>query len=108
MFLTRSWIRSSIFNKHEIAKRPLRPVERDMKIRAKLYATLTKYAGGSIMREPLEVEVENGATLNNLYDRLGIPRNEVKSAFVNSVMQTPDYELREGDDVGIFPPVGGG
>jgi len=79
-----------------------------IKIQAKLYATLAKYAGASIMYEPIEVEVPAGATLIDLYDRLGIPRDEVKTSFVNSVMQPPEYTLSEGDTVGIFPPVGGG
>ncbi len=79
-----------------------------MKVRAKLYATLTKYAGGSIMHDPVEVELGEAATLNDLYDNLGIPRDEVKTAFVNSVMQQPDHMLSEGDEIGVFPPVGGG
>lgn len=79
-----------------------------MKVYVKLYATLTKYAGGHIMHEPMEVEVSEGSRLAELYDRLGIPDDEVKSAFVNSTMQPPDYTLQDGDQVGIFPPVGGG
>ena len=79
-----------------------------MKVRVKLYATLTKYVGGSIMHEPIDMEMPQGATLTELYDSLGIPRDEVKTAFVNSTMQPPDYALRDGDRVGIFPPVGGG
>ena len=79
-----------------------------MKIFVKLYATLTKYAGGSIMHEPLEVALGENATLDDLYTRLGIPSDEVKTAFVNSVMRRPDYTLRDGDHVGVFPPVGGG
>lgn len=79
-----------------------------MKIYVKLYATLTKYAGGSIMHESMEVELPENATFRELYDRLGIPPDEVKTAFVNSTIQQPDYRFREGDEVGIFPPVGGG
>jgi molybdopterin synthase sulfur carrier subunit len=79
-----------------------------MKISVKLYATLTKYAGGSIMHEAMEVEIPEGATFQELYDQLGIPPDEVKIAFVNSTIQEPDYKFREGDEVGIFPPVGGG
>ena len=79
-----------------------------MKIFVKLYAPLTKYAGGSIMHEPLEVKLTENATLDDLYTRLGIPSDEVKTAFVNSVMRQPDYTLRDGDHVGVFPPVGGG
>lgn len=79
-----------------------------MKVNVKLYATLTKYAGGSIMHDPLEVELPEASSLNELYDKLGIPRDEVKTAFVNSAMQSPDHRLSDGDEVGIFPPVGGG
>lgn len=79
-----------------------------MRVYAKLYATLTKYAGGSIMHEPLEIVLDENATLDDLYRRLGIPPDEVKTAFVNSVMRRPDYVLRDGDKVGVFPPVGGG
>jgi molybdopterin synthase sulfur carrier subunit len=79
-----------------------------IRIRVKLYATLTKYASCSIMQEPIEVQLTEGATLNDLYDSLGIPQEEVKTAFVNSAMQPSDYTLRDCDQVGIFPPVGGG
>lgn len=79
-----------------------------MKAYVKVYATLVKYVGGSIMHEPIEVEVSKKTTLSELYDRLGIPCEEVKTAFVNSVIESPDYTICEGDEIGIFPPVGGG
>jgi molybdopterin synthase sulfur carrier subunit len=79
-----------------------------IKVYVKLYATLTKYAGGSIMHEPREVEIDDGATLTELCDLLGVPSDEVKTTFVNSAIQPPDYRLQNGDQVGIFPPVGGG
>jgi molybdopterin converting factor small subunit len=79
-----------------------------MRVYAKLYATLTKYAAGSIMHDPLEMEMPEQATLCELYDKLGIPHDEVKTAFVNSAIQGPDYVLCDGDEIGIFPPVGGG
>ena len=82
--------------------------EASIRIRVKLYATLAKYAGVPMMHEPIEVELPANATLTDLYDRLAIPPGEVKTSFVNSVMQSPDYTLSEGDQVGIFPPVGGG
>lgn len=82
--------------------------ELPMNVYVKLYATLTKYAGGSVMHEPMEVELPEGAVLSDLYERLGIPDGEVKTAFVNSTMQSSDYRLNDGDHVGIFPPVGGG
>jgi molybdopterin converting factor small subunit len=82
--------------------------ESAIKVQVKLYATLTKYVGRSIMHEPMEVNLVKGATLATLYDRLGILGDEVKTAFVNSKMQPDDYVLCDGDHVGVFPPVGGG
>jgi molybdopterin synthase sulfur carrier subunit len=79
-----------------------------MKVFVKLYATLAKYAGVPVMHEPLEVEVPPGTSLQELYAVLRIPEDEVKTAFVNSTMQSPEFVLREGDHIGIFPPVGGG
>ncbi len=79
-----------------------------VRVHVKLYATLARYAGGSIMHEPIDVEMSEGATLQDIYDRLGIPPDEVKTAFVNSTMRQSDYVLCDGDEVGVFPPVGGG
>ncbi len=79
-----------------------------VKVYVKLYATLTKYVGGSVMHKPLELEMKEGSTLSDLYERLKIPPDEVKTAFVNSKIQPPDYRLSDGDEVGVFPPVGGG
>ncbi len=79
-----------------------------MKISVKLYAILAKYAGGGVMHEPLTIEVPHRATLADLCRHLGIPDDEAKTAFVNSKLQPPEYVLCEGDQVGIFPPVGGG
>ena len=79
-----------------------------MRVSVKLYASLAKYAGVTIMHEPIEVDLPSGSSLLDLYQRLNLPGSEVKTAFVNSTMQEADYTLREGDEVGIFPPVGGG
>jgi len=57
---------------------------------------------------PVEVEVADGATLADLADQLKVPQDEVRMVFVNGRIQPLDYELRPGDEVGIFPPVGGG
>jgi len=79
-----------------------------MKVSVKLYATLAKYAGVPLMHEPLEADVPQGTNLKELYAILRIPEDEVKTAFVNSTMQPPEFVLQEGDHIGIFPPVGGG
>jgi molybdopterin converting factor small subunit len=40
--------------------------------------------------------------------RLQIREKEVKVTFVNGRARADMYRLRAGDEVGIFPPVGGG
>jgi molybdopterin converting factor small subunit len=39
---------------------------------------------------------------------LPIPRELARVVFVNGIRQEPDWVLREGDEVGIFPPIAGG
>ncbi len=79
-----------------------------MKIRVKLFATFTQYTPGQRAGTPFAVELSEGATLADLIAQLGIPLEEVKVCFVNARAQEIDFKLSEGDEVGIFPPVGGG
>jgi sulfur-carrier protein len=79
-----------------------------MKIQLKLYGNLRRLSPGGQAGSPMEVELFEGASLQDLVDHLQIPADETKVAFVNSLVREWAYELQEGDKVGIFPPVGGG
>jgi len=79
-----------------------------MRVRAKLFATLSRHFAGVMPGTPVEVEVSDGAMLVDLVDQLRLSHEEVKMVFVNGRIQPLDYVLRPGDEVGIFPPVGGG
>lgn len=79
-----------------------------MRVRAKLFATLSRHYAGVMPGTPVDVEMSKGATLVDLVDRLHVPHEEVKMIFVNGRIRSLDYELQAGDEVGIFPPVGGG
>ncbi len=57
---------------------------------------------------PLEVELPESSTLADLVAHLGLTREELKLTFVNGRAQELEYHLVPGDEVGIFPPVGGG
>ncbi len=74
-----------------------------MKIRIRLYASLRKYT-----TFPKEIRLKEKATLNDLYQALQLFPSEAKITFVNSVARDPSFKLKDGDEVGIFPPVGGG
>ncbi|MDY0018902.1 MAG: MoaD/ThiS family protein [Anaerolineae bacterium] len=80
-----------------------------MLVKAKLFATLQRYAPeGITLGAPFEVTLPEESTINDLILHLGINPNEVKVAFVEGRARSEVYELKPGDEVGIFPPVGGG
>lgn len=79
-----------------------------MKVTVKLYATLSRYGQGQRAGTPFEIALPDEATLQNLIDRLKIPLEETRITFVNGIIQEPDWKLKDGDEVGIFPPIGGG
>lgn len=79
-----------------------------MEVTVNLYATLTRYHPEEGSREAFKVDLPEGATLEDLYRKMGIEEGEVKKAFIRHKSRLPDYTLEDGDRVGIFPPVGGG
>ena len=52
--------------------------------------------------------VETGTRVRTLVRELGIPETKAKLIFINSVKVSLDAVLKDGDRLGIFPPVGGG
>jgi molybdopterin converting factor small subunit len=79
-----------------------------MHVRVKLFASLRRFAGGAASGTPLDVELPDDATLSDLYQTLHLPPDEIKLAYVNGRVQSADWQLQSEDEVGIFPPVGGG
>ena len=79
-----------------------------MHVQVKVFATLVRCVPGVKSGVPFDVELPEGAFLGDLVKRLNLPDNEVKIVFVNGRTQCLDFRLRPGDEVGIFPPVGGG
>jgi len=79
-----------------------------MQIRVKLYATLSRYYGHVAPGIPFEIEVPEGSTVTDLVNELKLPREEVKLFFVKGRARSIDWPLEPGDEVGIFPLIGGG
>jgi molybdopterin converting factor small subunit len=82
--------------------------EETMQVRVKLYATLTRYLSNTGPGIPVEVEIPDGATVGDLVNALKLPREEVKLFFVKGRARSIDWPLEPGDEVGIFPLIGGG
>ena len=79
-----------------------------MIVHVRLYATLRRHLPGAILCQSTPITLADGATIADLVARLAIPRATIKTAFVRGVVRDDEFVLREGDDVGIFPPIAGG
>jgi molybdopterin converting factor small subunit len=80
-----------------------------MNIELNLYASLRDYAPKAGRGEDRNLtEVRDGITIRELLAHLRVPLEAVKIIFLNGVQANGDETLREGDRVGVFPPVAGG
>ena len=70
-----------------------------------VYADLRQFTGGAAA---VEIDVEPGQTIATVLDRLGIPRERTKIAFVNHRAAEPDQALTGGERVDLFSAIGGG
>jgi molybdopterin converting factor small subunit len=77
-----------------------------MKINLKCFSTLVNLdACGDNDSTPYQLD--EGQTVGDLIARVGIAREDVKIAFVNSRITDLDAVLSDGDRVGLAPAVGG-
>lgn len=79
-----------------------------MHLTVRLFAHLVQYRPSSSSGRSFTMELPDGSDISTLIEKLGIPEEEVKTVFVNHIISPPDAILKEGDEVGIFSPIGGG
>lgn len=80
-----------------------------MRIEVRLYASLERYMRGEKGSTSFQyVEAAEGATVGDILQMVRVPAEAVKLIFVNSIHARMDQVLREGDRMGVFPPVAGG
>ena len=77
-------------------------------IHVKLFASLGRHIAGGTGGAPFPLEVPDGSTIVDLVRQLNLPWEEVKVAFVNGRTRPLDWPLKPEDEVGVFPPIGGG
>jgi molybdopterin synthase sulfur carrier subunit len=73
-------------------------------IQIKLFASLQEFTPLSSDNYPIEV----GQTIHSILDHLNIPPEKAKLVFIDGVKADLAAQLKGGERVGIFPPVGGG
>jgi len=74
-----------------------------MQIKVRLFATLRDGRGKELM-----MDLDSGTTPQMIIDILEIKREEVAILLVNGMDGKFEQQLKDGDTVSIFPPVGGG
>jgi len=79
-----------------------------MRIEVNLYATLKRYMENETGGKSSAIDVEDGVGVKDIIQKLKIPGNLVKLIFINGVHAKKDTILKDGDRLGLFPPVGGG
>jgi hypothetical protein len=78
-----------------------------MQVLVKLYASLSRYHGETA-GVPFKIDLPENAMIVDLVNRLKLPKDEVKLFFVKGRARPIDWPLEPGDEVGIFPLIGGG
>ena len=79
-----------------------------MHVKVKLFASLAAMVPGSIPGSPVDVELPPGSDIRALVSRLNLPEDAPRVIFVNGRAEGMDRVLQETDEVGMFPPIGGG
>jgi molybdopterin synthase sulfur carrier subunit len=80
-----------------------------MKIQLRLFASLAGYLPEQKNSAfPNLIEVEEGITIKSLLDGLKVPAELPKIIFLNGIHADETSVLKEGDRLGIFPPLAGG
>ena len=74
-------------------------------VQVNLYAILRKYVDGAAS---VEVEIEPGQTIGQLLEQLGVPTDQTRIVFVDSRAADLSGVLQGGEQVGVFPAIGGG
>lgn len=75
------------------------------RIKLTLYATLRAYVGGA---SALEVDIQPGQTVTDVLNKLKIPLDQTRIIFVNNRSAERTQTLHGGEQIGVFPAIGGG
>jgi molybdopterin converting factor small subunit len=78
-------------------------------IEVRLFATLREYLPAGSSRTSARLEMPSGASIGDVLDRLGIPREAAHLVLVNGLHEADLQRVLEGGLVlSIWPPVAGG
>ena len=76
-------------------------------VEVRLYASVQKYFPDLAISEALVITLDDKAKLEDLLNKLKIPKEQITLVIVNGKREEESYLLRDGDRIGIFPPIAG-
>jgi molybdopterin converting factor small subunit len=79
-----------------------------MKINLNLYASLAEYLPDRTRGNPNSLELPEGTTIKRLIEQLRIPFDIPRIIFLNGAHAPLETFLKDGDRLGMFPPLAGG
>lgn len=79
-----------------------------MQVEVRLFATLARFLPPGSRDGAGVVDLDPGATVRRLMERLGIPAEMSRIVLVNGQDVEDDERLQPGDVVDVFPPLAGG
>ncbi len=79
-----------------------------MKVEVFLYASLAKYMPNKKIGKGMIMEINEGTKIVKHLKEMNIPANAAKLVFLNGIHAKGDEILKDGDRLGVFPPIGGG
>jgi len=79
-----------------------------MKIEVRLFASLARFMPDKSIKKPYAMDVQEGATIRDIFKSLNVPEKSVKLIFLNGIHATSNHVLKDGDTLGVFPALGGG
>ena len=83
-----------------------------MKITIKLFALLAKYLPDGAVRNKVDIDVADGASVQDVIHHLKLPSEHCHLVLVNGVYIAPSERetrvIQAGEALAIWPPVAGG
>lgn len=83
-----------------------------MKLKFKLYASLTQLLPAAAIDHAIDIEVDPGTSVFEVIDQFKVPRKSAHLVLINGVFLAPEDRdkpiLNNGDTLAIWPPVAGG
>lgn len=78
-----------------------------MNVQINLYATLALQRTNRGTEADL-IEIEDGTTIGDILDRLGVSRDAPKIIFLNGIHANLETIPKDRDRIAVFPPIAGG